>query len=273
LRRAFQDGPAFYPGTVVVVFIAMALVFTLRTRHTRLFFALTAAGVLLSLGPEIHVGPWTLPGPYEALRSLPGFRLLRTPYRMAPMALVAFSALAATGWAACEERWSPFRRWGWVLLLLATVEGATVRTTHLFGLMPEAAPPFARWLGDAPRGPVLEIPWATYDAPSVYASVVHRQPLVNGWGAFAPPDSIRIGTWGRRWPGPGAVHVLRGAGVRYVVVHTRRLPPEQRDRLAAADALPRGVALVAQLDADSIYTISAEGPADPPPSPAEEVRP
>ena len=265
MQRAFQDGPAFYPGTTVVVFIAVALI--LRDRRALVPLSLAAAGVLLSLGPEIQLGPWTLPGPYEALRTLPGFRLLRTPYRMAPMALVAFSALAAIGWAALEERWPPFRRWGWGLLLLATVEGAAVRTSRLFGPMPESAP-YARWLAGAPRGPVMEIPWSTYDGPAVYASVIHRQRVVNGWGAFAPPDSIRIGMWGKRWPGPGAVHVLRGAGVRYVVVHTRRLPADQRGRLAAAGTLPLGVALVAQFDADRIYTISAEGPADPPPSPA-----
>ena len=262
LRRAFKDGPAFYPGTTVVVLTAAALL--LRARSSRVFIALAATGVLLSLGPEMHLGPWLVPGPYEALRSLPGFRLLRTPYRMAPMALVAFSALAATGWAALEERWASFRRWGWLLLLLATVEGGAIRTS-LFGPMPEIAP-FARWLADAPPGAVLEVPWTTYDAPAVYASVIHGQRLVNGWGAFAPPRSIRLGTWGIRWPGPGAVHVLRGAGVRYVVVHTDRVPVNQRDRLAALDALPRGVALVSQFGADRIYAISVEGPADPPPT-------
>jgi hypothetical protein len=270
LRRLFQEGPALYPGTVVVLLVAVALVF--RDRRTGVLVALAAAGLLLSLGPEIHIGPWTFPGPYEALRSLPGFRLLRTPHRMAPMALVAFSTLAGLGWAALEERWPSFRRWGWILLFVAVVEGTSMRATRLFGPMPEVAP-FARWLAEAPRGPVLEIPWSTYDSSAAYGSVVHRQRMVNGWGAFAPPESIRIGMWGKRWPGPGAVHVLRGAGVRYVVVHVKRLPEEQQGRLAAAGTLPRGVALVAQFETDRIYTISAEGPADPPPSAAEGEQP
>jgi hypothetical protein len=261
LRRLVQEGPAFYPGTVVVVLAVAA--FVLRPRPVGLLAALGLAGVVLSLGPEVHLGPWILPGPYELLRTLPGFRLLRTPYRMAPMAMVALPALAAVGWVGIEERWARVKRWGWVLVALAAAEGASVRTSGLFEAMPEP-PAFARWLAAAPKGPVLEIPWEAYSGRSVYASVTHRQRLVNGWGAFAPPDSIRIGLWGKRWPGPGAVHVLRGAGVRYVVVHVDKVPRAQRDRIAAALTPPRGVSLVAQLDDDRIYTISAEGPADPP---------
>ncbi len=267
LRQLFQEGPAFYPGTVVLLLAGAALV--LRPRPVGLLVVLGATGVLLSLGPEVRVGPWTMPGPYELLRALPGFRLLRTPSRMAPMAIVALSALAAVGWVGIAERWPSARRWGWVVVLAATTEAACMRSGGLFAVLP-GPPPFANWLAAAPRGPVLEIPWTTYDAPSVYASVFHGQQLVNGWGAFAPPESIQIGMWGRRWPGPGAVHVLRGAGVRYVVAHVRRLPREQQDRLTAALTLPRGVSLVAQLGDDRIYAISAEGPADPPRGKAED---
>jgi hypothetical protein len=267
LRDLVQEGPACYPGTVALLLAGAALV--LRPRPVGLLIVLGATGVLLSLGPEVCLGPWTVPGPYEAIRTLPGFRLLRTPYRMAPMAMVAFSALAAVGWAGIEERWPGVRRWAWIVVLAATMEAVCIRSSGLFEALP-GAQPFARWLATAPKGPVLEIPWTTYSGPAVYASVFHRQRLVNGWGAFAPPESIRIGMWGKRWPGPGAVHVLRGAGVRYVVAHVKSLPWAQQDRLAAAQNLPRGVSLVAQFGEDRIYAISAEGPADPPGPEAKE---
>lgn len=262
LQRGLRDGPAFYPGTATLFLAACALV--LRGRPVAFLVALGGLGALLSLGPEIHLGSWTLPGPYAAIGGLPGYRLLRTPSRMAPMALVACSTLAAIGWASLDERFPSFRRWGPLLLLLALGEGAATRASRMFGPMP-LAPPAAGWLAHAPRGPVLEIPWTTTDGGAAYRSVSHGQELVNGWGAFAPPESIRIGMWGARWPGPGAVHVLRGAGVRYVVVHVNQLPPTQAARLGATAELPRGVALVASLDEDRIYTISADGPADPPP--------
>ncbi|HEY7513217.1 MAG TPA: hypothetical protein VIC87_02005, partial [Vicinamibacteria bacterium] len=58
--------------------------------------------------------------------------------------------------------------------------------------------------------------------------------------------------------------------VRYVVVHTDRVPSRQKARLAEP-RLPRGVHLVAEFGDDRIYTISSEGPADPPPA-SEEGR-
>ncbi len=262
LQRGLRDGPAFYPGTATLLLAACALV--LRRRPVAFLVVLGGMGALLSFGPEIHVGSWTFPGPYTAIRSLPGYRLLRAPERMAPMALVACSALAAIGWASLGERFPSFRRWRFLLLLLALGEGAAIRSSRMFGPMP-VAPAFSKWLADAPRGPVIEIPWTTSDGGAVYRSVSHGQQLVNGWGAFAPPESIRIGLWGARWPGPGAVHVLRGAGVRYVVVHANELPATQAARIGATANLPRGVALAALLGEDRVYTISAEGPADPPP--------
>jgi hypothetical protein len=262
LRRLVRDGPALYPGTAALALAAVGIV--ARRRATPFLVALAATGALLSFGPEIRLGGLVLPGPYEAIRALPGYRLLRTPYRMAPAALLAIACLSALGWGALAERSVAFRRWGFVLILLAVGEGAAVGTSRLFVPLP-APPPVALWLASAPRAPVLEIPWDTYDGVYAFWSITHGQRTVNGWGAFAPPQSIRLGIWGRRWPGPGAARVLRGAGVRYVVAHVARLPPQQRAWLLGAKALPPGVSLAAELGDDRAYTISPEGPQDPPP--------
>jgi hypothetical protein len=267
LRRVVREGPALHPGTAIAL-LAVVGVASSRRRPVPFLVALAATGVLLSLGPEVRLGPVAIPGPFEVLRRLPGYRLLRTPYRMAPLALLSLSVLAAVGWAALA-RTSLGRRGVWALLALAVLEGSFVGVSELFRPMPPP-PAFARWLARAPTGPVLEVPWKTYDGRSVYWSVTHEHRLVNGWGAFAPPESIRLGTWGERWPGPGAVRVLRGGGVRYVVVHTDRVPSRQKARLAEP-RLPRGVHLVAEFGDDRIYTISSEGPADPPPA-SEEGR-
>ena len=260
LRRLVREGPALYPGTAVVALAAAAV--AARRRSTPFLLALLATGALLSFGPEIQVGSLTLPGPYEAIRHLPGYRLLRTPSRMAPAALLAFAVLAALGWAALAERSAAFRRFGFLLIVLAAGEGAVVRATPPFAPMP-LAPPGVRWLAAAPRGPVLELPWATYDGRAAYASITHGQRMVNGWGAFAPPASIRLGIWGARWPGRGAARVLRGAGVRYVLVHVDRLPAHQQTRVLDTATLPKGVVLAAQLGDDRIYTISPDGPTGP----------
>lgn len=260
LRRIIREGPAYYLGTAVVILSIAAL--RLRRRPVGLLLALAATGVLLSLGPQMALGPFSIPGPYEALRTLPGYRLLRTPHRMAPIALLAFCVLAAVGWVSLEERFRSFRRWAWLFLALAACEGGLVRSSALFGAMPPYSEA-SRWLAGAPRGVVLEIPWSAYDGRYVYGSIVHGQTMVNGWGAFAPPSSIRIGMIGVRWPGGWASRALRGAGVRYVLVHMDRIEARQRDRILGVVTLPEGVGLAAQLGPERIYTLSADGPTDP----------
>jgi hypothetical protein len=268
LRRLFHEGPAFYPGTAVLVLAIAGL--ALRRRPTGFLLALGATGLLLSLGPQVTLGPVSVSGPYDAIRSLPGYRLLRTPYRMAPIALLPVCLLASIGWASLDERFRWFRRWAPVFLALALCEGAAVRTSRLFGPMPQM-PDATRWLTAAPQGPVLELPWSAYNGLYAYWSIFHRQPMVNGWGAFAPPASIRIGMIGVRWPGGWASHALRGAGIRYVVVHTDRLESRQRARLLETTQLPEGVTLAAQFREDRIYTLSPDGPTAPLPG-NEEAR-
>ncbi len=230
--------------------------------------ALAATGVLLSLGPEIAVGPFSIPGPYDALRGLPGYRLLRTPYRMAPIALLALCVLAAVGWASLAERFRSFRFWGWGFIALAACEGGVVHASGMFQRMPVPSDA-ARWLSHAARGTVLEIPWSAYDGDYIYGSIVHGQKMVNGWGAFAPPPSIHVGMVGARWPGGWASRALRGAGVRYVVVHMDRLEDRQRERIVLATSLPEGVALAAELGSERIYTLTPDGPKAPLPGDEE----
>jgi hypothetical protein len=268
LRRLFHEGPAYYPGTAVVILAAAALV--LRRRPVALFAALAATGVLLSLGPEIAIGPFSIPGPYDALRALPGYRLLRTPYRMAPIALLALSVLAAVGWGSLAERFRSFRLWGWGLVALAACEGTVLHAGGMFQTMPVPSAA-SHWLAQAARGTVLEIPWSAYDGDYIYDSIVHGQTMVNGWGAFAPPSSIHIGMIGVRWPGGWASRALRGAGVRYVVVHMDRLEPRQRERIVLATSLPEGVALAAELGSERIYTLTPDGPTAPLPGDEIEV--
>lgn len=266
LRRLFRAGPAYYPGTAVVVLSVAAIV--LRRRPVGLFVVLAATGVVLSLGPEIAVGPFSVPGPYDALRGLPGYRLLRTPYRMAPIALLALCVLAAVGWASLAERFRSFRFWGWGFIALAACEGGVVHASGMFHAMPVPSDA-ARWLANAARGTVLEIPWSAYDGDYIYGSIVHGQKMVNGWGAFAPPPSIHIGMVGVRWPGGWASRALRGAGVRYVVVHMDRLEDRQRERIVLATSLPEGVALAAELGSERIYTLTPNGPTAPLPGDEE----
>jgi hypothetical protein len=124
----------------------------------------------------------------------------------------------------------------------------------------QPAPPTSAWLASAPRGPVLELPWTDIDMDAIYLywSIAHWQPMVNGWASFEPGGSLGIGFIGNRWPTGYTSRVFRRIGVRYVVVHTRDLRPDQRARLRPAE-LPEGVRLAADFGEDLVWEIDRSG--------------
>ena len=257
LRRAFYDAEPLYPGVVFLAlgFAGLALV---RSRGGRVAVVIAGVGLLLSLGPDVHLGPLTIPGPYDLLRHLPGGAMARTPCRNAVAALLGLDLLAALAWT----RLSRGRRWGSaagvVLVSLAVVDALPVRLHESIRPIP-GAPASAHWLAAAPRGAVLELPWVRWSDAALYAywSTVHWQPMVNGYASFEPqvePTHYALGLLGQRWPNAQLAHLLRQRGVRYVVVHTERLRPAARARVLATPA-PPGVHLVAQLDSDLVYEI------------------
>lgn len=258
LRHAVDnESEAAYPGGVALVLGLAALAFFRRDRYVRVFGALGIVGVLLALGPDIQLGPLRLTGPYELLRALPGFASLRTPARMLPLGMIALGCLSAISWRRLGLEWSD-RRKRWVALSLVCFAlweslphvGATVRE-----LAP--IPAYAHWLASAPRGPVLELPW-DQEGIYLYWSTAHWQPLVNGWGAYGPPGNGWFGGVGQRFPLPGAVALLRTAGVRYVVEHLGMLPPKLQDRVLQTP-LPVGVRLLSDADGHRLYEIEPAG--------------
>lgn len=269
LRRAFYDAEPLYPGVVFLVlgFAGLALV---RSRGGRVALLIAGVGLLLSLGPDMHLGPLKVPGPYDLLRHLPGGAMARTPCRNAVAALLGLDLLAALAWT----RLSRGRRWGSaagaVLVLVAVVDAYPARLGESIRRIPPA-PESAHWLAAAPRGAVLELPWVQWSDAALYAywSTVHWQPMVNGYASFEPqvePTHHALGLLGQRWPNAHLARLLRERGVRYVVVHTQRLQSGARARVLSTSA-PEDVRLAARLGSDLIYEIqpspakaSAAGP-------------
>jgi len=258
LQRWSHDPEPLYPGLVILALAVPGLAQARRSEPARLAVMLTAAGLLLSLGPEVRVGPWIVPGPYDLLRLLPGASALRTPSRLGILTALGLDLLAAIGWARLSLHLPRPRP---VAAAVAVAALAELWPSGLAGSIREvpAPPATARWLAAAPRGPVFELPWADEGDGGLYAywSTVHWQPMVNGWGAFAPHDDIGLRGLGGRWPTPYTAGVFRESGIRYVVVHTDRVSPGQRRRIAA-DPLPYAVRLAADLGPDRIYVIDPE---------------
>jgi hypothetical protein len=266
LRAAVDNRWALFPGTAILLLAPFGLS---RGRRARLGIVLAVTGLLLSFGPEIHLGLLSIPGPFEWLRRVPPISLMRDPSRLGVLTHLGLALLAALGLV----RVLRLRHGSWLAAVLVVLQTAESYPFELGNRVRAVQPPpaFTAWLAKAPRGPVLELPWdhahRFASAEYLYWSTVHWQPLVNGHGTFAPSENFGLAVLAARFPTGRTSRILRGEGVRYVVVHAAELALERRQELlSSAAALPHGVRLAARSDDDLVYEIAPEGETEPRPS-------
>ena len=160
-----------------------------------LYAALTAVGVIASLGPEVEVGPALRLRPLYAQLYLhvPGFDALRVPGRFGILVTTGLVGLAGLGVAALARRLGRPR---WRMVALGALGGVAVLevwTTPLLlvGVSPEPGPAEA-WLAAQPgTDAVLVLPMYTRHAAHLeslrlVASTAHWRPLVNGYAGVFP---------------------------------------------------------------------------------------
>ncbi|HIM15754.1 MAG TPA: hypothetical protein EYM31_08310 [Acidobacteria bacterium] len=255
-----RGGPEtkLFPGFGLFVMAALGLIgpFTLRAqppvnskRIAITYSAVAIVGFLLSLGPEPAIGDlrlWTT-GPYDWLLSLvPGFDGLRVPARAAIVVFLAFSVLASIGTRCIVDRIS--RRAALIIILVITTVSAaegyhTRRMVPFHPNGPEAERATTEWLRQLPQGPTIILPF--YDRRdrvpnimrSVYATLQHGHPLVNGFSGFSTPlvryfeDTAKLRDYQQY---NDVLHGLRAIGVRYVVVHGHRFRNTQEVSMLVA---------------------------------------
>jgi hypothetical protein len=262
LGKLVSAAQPLFPGTATLLLAPLAV--GVRRERPRLALALAVTGVTLSFGPQVSVGGVAIPAPFELLRRVPPIDMVRDPGRLAVLAHLGIALLAAGGAAALARR----RRGAWwagAAIALQCAEGYPAGLSELFW-KPPPPPAFTSWLARAPRGPVLELPWEPRNRLAgaglyLYWSTAHWQPLVNGLGTFQPRGNFGLALLAGPFPSARSVRLLRGEGVRYVVLHTQRLAPDRRQNLLATE-LPRGVRLAAEFGADRVYEIDPEGPTE-----------
>lgn len=119
--------------------------------------------------------------------------------------------------------------------------------------------PVYHFLAQQPRGQaVVELPmgaptFADQDkfVAYTYNSLYHRQPLVNGYSTFIPPDYYALVRDAQEFPSVDAVRRLKQWGAQWLVVHSNRYPnaAQLRERLAQRRLLEH----VADFDALWLY--------------------
>jgi hypothetical protein len=165
------------------------------------------------------------------LQIVPGLDGLRAPARLAVVVQVALSVLAAFGAAWLIDRVAPRARALAIAVMVAIVAGegwaAPISTPSFASRGDPGTRAAYAYLADAPAGAVMELPTDAENAEREFAyqymTLVHGHRVVNGHSGYVTPLAV--------WLGGGlsplrdaerqsdAVALLRGIGVRYLVVH------------------------------------------------------
>jgi len=240
-------------------------------------------GFVLSLGPDLHVGSAIVHLPYYWLsRFLPGFHAVRNACRFGLVVLFGVAILAGLGFRAILKPAAAR------LPSASASVSAALTVAVLFivfweffvDLHTEAVPirpaPEYRFLSHQRPGAVtLELPTVSWkglssmdfepgvsrlaaaferEAEYVYASSFHWQPIMNGISGHISPVSSEVLSWAVELPSQNAVSALAQYGLRFVIVHTGALSPDQR---AAWQSLPprSGLTKVAAFEDVQVYEV------------------
>jgi hypothetical protein len=185
---------------------------------------LFAAGLLLSLGPELRWGETVLgPGPYALLRSwAPGFRNVRYPERFSLFAVLGLAPLVAAGLAATRRHVGSAAAAGLALLLFVEHFSAPLKLSPV--PVGDAIPAVYRWLAsDAGARVTAEVPASRFhlerlDALPMYLSTVHWKRTVQGFTGYFPP-TYNFTKWRLlHVPDPESLMFLARLGVDTVLV-------------------------------------------------------
>jgi hypothetical protein len=240
------------PGrTVVIVVASLALLVVLSPRVRRfaagtwrspLTFAMAAMVLAwaLSLGPRPTsfgrpLGDW---GPYVWLQVyVPGFDGLRVPARFATIVALFLAGVGGYG-VLVMERWRGFRPTMLAAVCLIFLAESTAAPILLNGTSPlhDVVTPVGRLpqglespsvyaaVGALPPNAVLiEFPFGVedYELRYMFASAVHRRPLLNGYSGGFPVSYVQArAVFGRVLSEPDrGWDLLRTRGVTHAVVH------------------------------------------------------
>lgn len=241
-----------FPGVAVVLLALVGLRWRGVPRAVRAGLLL-AIGVLvvLSFGPRLFDGRLYLP----LYNHLPGWDGLRTPGRLAFLWTLALALLAGMG---AQRLADALRARAAVLGPVLALLGAAAVLYEGWPQLPIVAPPPPPPALAAVAGPLAELPSDPgNDSTYMWWSTDGFPQLANGNGSYVPPTLTALRTQTTGFPDAASVALLRGWGVRSVVVHRARTPGTPWD--GAADRSVDGLGITRQ-DLGEIVVFDLGGP-------------
>jgi hypothetical protein len=294
LRARLPGTNDLFPGLIAGLTAVLGIIVWPKVRHgllSRIYLiGLGLTAWLLALGPRLklsngHVTDITLPFDW-LFRYVPGMTAIRAPGRFTVTLYLALGLALAAGAAWLIGRIKPRLARGAILTLLTVLclaESVAGRERFIALPMPslDPAPPAYAWLAAQAPGALLELPLTSeidlgppqgatvgagaYDAwPDLnrmryqFFQTVHWQPIVDGYSGFRPPHHREMGLTLAGFPDARSITLLRGLGVRWVLVHSEIMEAFQPGRAAmlqAQLAQAPGIEHVRDFDSDWLYRV------------------
>lgn len=221
-------------------------------RDARTYLVIGIVGGALALGISVYAwGTLVARGIYPA--DLPGFNLLRASVRFGVLYALGLSVLAGFGYAAVTRGVRPGLRPALAAAVLVVVNFELLCQPPPMRRLPRV-PLAYQWLRTAPAGPVVEFPIHD-NLSSLYWSLFHRQPMVDGYGLVEPAAYARLRDDDDLSPAM-VEHIRSYFHARYVVVNRRKYLGDRNAALSANLALDAGTLTpVAAFDGREVFEI------------------
>lgn len=215
---------------------------------------MAGVGLVLSFGPELHLGrlPLGLPMPVAALRLLPVMGSLRTWGRFSLCVELAVSLFAAAGLLNVLTS----QRSAWSRLMVATVVIGACLFEFFDGPLPLTLPgprPVDTWLAAQPgdfaimQYPIIE----ALSGDQMWYTRYHGKKIVFGYGTYLPFVYTKRHPALLTFPAGPALDQLAAWGVRYVVVDSQATYDPSVGKVSGQPRLRH----VITLDGQAVYEI------------------
>ncbi len=249
------------------------------------------SAMILSLGPyfkwsQSDPGGFQLPFAW-LYQHVPGMTVIRAPGRFGVTVFLVLALLAAMGLTFLLRR----LREGWPRLAIAAIAAALIFLEYAGGAdafvvqpMPQRdpPPPAYAWLArQQPPSALVELPlipemaqppsgasgpgagqaWPDYNIYRYqYFQMSHWLPMIDGYSGFTPPHHRELGLTMAHFPSQRSLAMLRGLGVKWVVVHSgvmEGFTPGRALILRRSLFQTSGVVHVRDFDTDWIFRVEA----------------
>lgn len=249
---------ALYIGVVLTLIAVAGWLVTIRRERRQWksswlpWAGLAAVCFVLSLGLTLHdangqvklAGGGIVPLPGQLLYNwLPLYSSMRAFARFGLLVMLAATALMGLGWAALL-RWGP--AWLRARPLFSTSLAALLLLVDFWtgpfawGTSRVEPGQLETFLAKQPSGIVMQMPLASSQSgPALYRRVFYGKPIAYGYETFEPPQWRSARPTLEAFPSDATFDLLKGWGVRYIVVSGKAYGADWPGTLSYLRTLPR----------------------------------